>query len=232
MKHNLSKILLSIALISSLSLGIVSIANAEESVVLDASLSSKTTQKLKDRIEKIVEEKKDQIKGIISNLDSTKQGFIGEVQRISEEAITIRTSKSTKIIPITDQIEIIKDGKEIDLSDIAVDNWLVVMGIIENDNFTPLRILVSAESLRPRPSYITLGSISDIKRNQLTILPRSTEGEVNITINSKTYYEDLQGEEIDGTDISEDTQALIIAFEDDGEKIAARIRILTVLDAQ
>lgn len=232
MKHNLSKILLALTLITSLSLGVVSLVSAEESVVLDATLSSKTTQKLKERIEKIVEEKKDQIKGIISNLDSTQQGFVGEVQRISEEAITIKTNKTTKIIPITTDVELLKDGKEIELSDIAVENWLVVMGIIEEDAFRPIRILVSTQTLRPQTSYITLGNISAIDKYELTIIPRSGDEEAIITLDSKTRYEDLNGEEIEKTDIDEDTQALIVAFEDDGEKIAKRVRILTVLEEE
>jgi hypothetical protein len=232
MKHNLSKFFLALTLIASLSLGLVSMASAEESVVLDATLSSKTTQKLKERIEKIVEEKKEQIKGIISNLDSTQQGFVGVVQRISEEAITVKTNKTTKIIPITEDVELLKAGKEVELSDIAVENWLVIMGVIEDDAFQPIRILVSGETLRPRPSYITIGSINSIERSELSVLPRSGEEEVPITLNSKTYYEDLNGEEIARTDIEEETQALVIAFDDEGEKIAKRIKILTILDTQ
>lgn len=231
MKNNISKIVLAITLIITLSLGMISIVQAEESVVLDASLSSKTTQKLKERIEKIVEEKKDQIKGIIDNLDSSKQGFIGEVARISEEAITVKTNTSTRILPITEDVELLEDGKEIELSDIAVENWLVVLGIIEDDNFTPIRILVSEESLRPLPSYITLGSIKSLEKNELTIVPRSgEEEEIPVTLNSDTLFEDLNGEEIDRTDIEEETQALIVALDDDGEKIANRVRILTVIN--
>ncbi|NCN03805.1 MAG: hypothetical protein GW942_01880 [Candidatus Pacebacteria bacterium] len=230
MKNNLSKIALAITLIITLSLGLISTVQAEESVVLDASLSSKTTQKLKERIEKIVEEKKDQIKGIIDNLDSTKQGFIGEVSRISEEAITIKTNKSTRILPITTEVELLQDGEQVELSDIAVENWLLVMGIIEDDTFNPIRILVSDKSLRPLPSYITIGSISSIEKSELIVIPRSGEEETSVSLDNETIYEDLNGEEIERIDIEEDTQALIVALDDEGEKIAKRVRILTVLD--
>ncbi|NCN87630.1 MAG: hypothetical protein GW941_01905 [Candidatus Pacebacteria bacterium] len=230
MNNKISKIALAITLVITLSLGLISNVQAKESVVLDASLSSKTTQKLKERIEKIVEEKKDQIKGIIDNLDSNKQGFIGEVIRISEEAITVKTNKSTRILPITADVKLLEDGKEIELSDIAVENWLVVLGIIEDDTFSPVRILVSDETLRPLPSFITLGSIKNIGRNELLIVPRSGEEETPITIDSDTLYEDLDGEEISKDDIEEQTQALIVALDDDGEKIAKRVRILTVIN--
>lgn len=229
MKNRLLKSLLIIGFLFSLSFGVFSNAYAEESVVLDATLSSKTTQKLKERIEKIVEEKKDKIKGIIDNIDSNKQGFIGEVTRISEESITVKTNKSTRILPITEDVEIIKAGKEVELSDIAVENWLVVMGIIEDDNFIPIRILVSTETLRPDPTHITIGSITQIERNELTVSPRSGEEPQAITLNSNTLYEDLNGEEISRTDIEDETQALIIAVEDEDEKTARRVKILTII---
>jgi hypothetical protein len=228
--RKITKLSLALIMFSFLIAGMSSTVLAQESVILDASTSSKTTQKLKERIEKIVEEKKEQIKGIISNLDATKQGFIGEVQRISEETITIKTNKTTRIIPINETVELIKDGEKIELSDIAVENWLVVMGVLEEDTFNPIRILVSAETLRPLPSYITIGGITKIDTNEITVNPRASEETVALTTDRNTVYEDINGEEIDESDIEEDTQALIVALDDDGEKIAQRIRILTVLE--
>lgn len=196
----------------------------------EATQSSKTTLKLKERIERIVEEKKEQVKGIISNLTSNKQGFIGEVLRVTEESVTIKTNKATKIIPLDETVTILKKNKEVAVADIAIENWVVVMGIIEDDAFKPVRILVSDDSLRPKPHTIILGSINSIERSLITITPRSEETPLNATLNSKTIYEDINGEEIVRDDIEEETQALIIAYDDKNSKIAKRIRILTVIE--
>lgn len=221
---NKQKKLLAITFLLSLSLGLATVAHAQE-----ATSSPQTTQNLKARIERIVEEKKDQITGIINNLDSTKQGFIGQITRISEETITVKTNKATKILPITSDVELLKGTTKIKLSDLAVDNWLVVMGIVEDDNFKPIRILVSAEDIRPRTYLTALGTITDSDRTTFTIIPRDNPEPIEVTTTTKTVYEDLKGEEIGRADIETDMQALLIAYDDEGDKIASRIRILTVI---
>lgn len=212
-------------------LGLV-FANSSASYAQEATSSPQTTQNLKERIERIVEEKKDQIKGIINSLDSTKQGFIGQVTRISEETVTIKTNKATKILPISSEVELLKGTAQTKLADIAVDNWLVVMGIVEDDNFKPIRILVSSEDIRPKSYTVALGTVTDIGRNNLTFTPRDNPEELTVTTNNQTTYEDLKGEEISRSDIETDTQALLIAYDDEGEKVARRIRLLTTIDLE
>lgn len=224
MKNKIFQILTTALVIAGLTANVV---QAQE-----ATSSPQTTQNLKQRIERIVEEKKDQIKGIINNLDATKQGFIGQVTRISEETITVKTNKATKILPISSQVELLRGSTAIKLSDIAVDNWVVVMGIIQDDNFNPVRILVSADDIRPKTYTVFLGTISDSDRTSFTITPRDNpDSQIQVTTNNKTLFEDLKGEEIDRADIETETQALIIAFDDEGEKIAKRIRLLTTLES-
>lgn len=227
MKLKFFKILLALILFLMFTVGIKSHIYAQE---LDqATDSTKTTLKLKERIERIVEEKKDQVKGIISDITSTKQGFVGEVIRVTQESITVKTNKATRIIPITPDVKILKDNKEISVEDIAVENWAVVMGILEEDTFKAIRILISPTTLRPRPHIIILGSINALEKTLVTITPRSGEEPLSALLNSKTIYEDINGQEILRTDIQTDTQALIIIYEDKGSKITKRIRILTVI---
>lgn len=221
---NRTKKLLLATCLFALNLSLVTVVHAQE-----ATSSPQTTQNLKARIERIVEEKKDQITGIINNLDSTKQGFIGQVIRISEEAVTVKTNKATRIIPITSDVELLKGTTRVKLSDLAVDNWLVVMGVLEDDNFKPIRILVSAQDIRPRSYLTALGTISDSDKTTFTIVPRDNPEAIEVTTNTKTLYEDLKGEEIARTDIETDMQALVIAYDDEGEKVATRIRVLTVI---
>lgn len=223
-KMNKTKKLLALTCLFALNLSLTTVAHAQE-----ATGSPQTTQNLKARIERIVEEKKDQITGIINNLDSTKQGFIGQVIRISEEAVTIKTNKATRILPITSDVELLKGTTKMKLADLAVDNWLVVMGVVEDDNFKPIRILVSTDDIRPRSYLTALGTISDSDKTTFTIIPRDNPEAVEVTTNTKTVYEDLKGEEIKRTDIETDMQALVIAYDDEGEKIATRIRVLTVI---
>lgn len=223
-KMNKTKKLLALTCLFALNLSLATVVNAQE-----ATSSPQTTQNLKARIERIVEEKKDQITGIINNLDSTKQGFIGQVIRISEEAVTVKTNKATRILPITSDVELLKGTTKMKLADLAVDNWLVVMGVVEDDNFKPIRILVSTEDIRPKSYLTALGTISESDKTTFTIVPRDNPEAIEVTTNTKTVYEDLKGEEIKRTDIETDMQALVIAYDDEGDKIATRIRVLTVI---
>lgn len=223
----MNKVIIAIFLVLGLVFTSSSLSYAQE-----ATSSPQTTQNLKERIERIVEEKKDQIKGIINNLDSAKQGFIGQVTRISEETVTVKTNKATKILPIGSEVELLKGTATTKLADIAVDNWLVVMGVVEDDNFKPIRILVSSEDIRPKSYTVALGTVTDIGRNNLTFTPRDNPEELTVITNNQTTYEDLKGEEITRADIETDTQALLIAFDDEGEKIARRIRLLTTIDVE
>lgn len=191
--------------------------------------SSATTEKLRERIEKIVDEKRDQIRGVIDEFSEQKRGTIGQVTRLSEESVTITTKKTTEIIPVDDTVTLFKDGDEIELDEIAVDDWLVVMGIIVDDTFQPVRILVSSDSLRPDTPVVELGTITTIDDDELTISPRDQSDTFTIEVTSSTAYQDIEGNEIELSDITEEMQALVVGFEDeDNQRSATLIRILTV----
>jgi hypothetical protein len=193
---------------------------------------SATTQNLRDRIEKIVEEKRDQIKGVLDEFDQKKRGTLGNVTRVSEESITIKTRKATEIIPLTSDVVIEKAGKSIKIGDIAVGDWAVVMGIIDNDTFVPKRVLVSSTSLRPATPVVTLGTITKVERTQLEVTPRSGDSAFSIVTNTKTTYQDIKGDEIERADLKTDMQALVIGVESTAnEKTARIIRVLTVVEA-
>lgn len=198
-----------------------------------------TTQNLRERIERIVEEKRDQIKGVLSEISITQRGVIGEVQRVTEESITIRTHKGTEIIPITNTaytVELVKANKSIKPTEIAVGDWLLALGVIEEDNFQPIRIAITSSSLRPRTRSITIGSIANLEKTELTIESRSATGSVTYTTNKDTKYQDLSGASITAVDIEESMQAIVAGYviEPSGssnttQRVAKLVRVLTTV---
>jgi hypothetical protein len=191
--------------------------------------SSETTQKLRERIEKIVEEKKDQIQGAIEDLSQQKRGFIGEVQRVTEETITVKNHKGTQIISVNEDMVILKAGKSIDVESIAVGDWLVVIGTIEDDVLVAKRILVSGETLRPRTHTVALGSVVERTAKELTVLTRKGET-VTFTIATTTEYQDQDGEKAKATEFVEDMQVLVVGYETDGGKTATKVRSIVLLE--
>jgi len=222
-----------LTLVSILSLGLLFSGTSIYAAAQDASESatpSETTQNLKERIERVVKDKQDQIKGVIDTLGFQKRGFIGQVQRVSQEALTVKNPKGVHIIPIDDQVEITKSGKTIDIDDVAVDDWALVLGQLEDDTFAPEKIEVSSKTLRPRTYTIVLGGVEKISSGSITILPRSKSDTVTFSLKSSTDYQDLEKTALTRTNIVEDMQILLVGYQDDDENVATTIQALTTVD--
>jgi hypothetical protein len=211
-----------------------------------------TTRNLRERIERIVEEKRDQIKGVISDLDSQRRATIGEILRVTDDTLSIKTKSGTEIIPLSNtrySISILKDGETTALEEIAVGNWLLALGLIEDGSFQPIRLIVSEDSLRPRTRSVDIGTVAKISRSSIEIEPRNSESTVTYTINSKTEFYDLLGETIELQDIEESVQVIIAGIftsnnsnnntndqnqteNDSSSKLALKIKVLTTINQE
>lgn len=192
--------------------------------------ATETTRKLRERIERVVQEKKTAVEGVLSEVNPRQRGFIGQVQRVSEEAITVKTQKGTQIIPYNQNVDLRKNGKAITIGDVAVDDWVVVLGITESDTFMPKRIMVSGTSLRPRDHRVYMGSIAALTKSQIKIVKRSDGQDLSMTLTEDTKFEDQHGETIKSTELSEDIQVMVIGYQDDKGQTVTLIRALAPLD--
>jgi hypothetical protein len=176
---------------------------------------SATTEELRKRIEKVVDEKREQIKGVIQDLLSKKTSFIGEISRISEEAITVKSADTTTIIPISDSLKLLKDNKALEVSALEVGNWAVVLGNKDGDGIESEYILVSKESLRPRNQLVVLGSITALTKTEVTISTRGTQEERKLTIAKTSEFQDVNGEKAVAGDFEKDFNVLVVATEEE-----------------
>ena len=193
------------------------------------SASEQSTQNLKTRIEKVVQEKREQIKGVIEKIYQKKRGFIAQVQRVSTGALTVKNAKGVEILPIDEKsVTILKNNKEISLDEIAVENWVVIMGIQEQESFTIKRILVSEENLWPKDFHISIGTVEKIDSRKISILLRSNQEQVEFLLNKNTKYQDLNGNDLTLKTIKPETQVLIIGYKDKDLNTATTIKSLAV----
>lgn len=190
---------------------------------------TQTTQRLRERIEKIVEEKRDQIEGALDDLASQRRGFIGEVQRVSSETLTLKTNRGTQILPIGSTTDITKAGKTIPIDDIAVGDWAIVIGSLKDDTLVLNRLLISSTSLRPKSQEIALGNITALTKTTITVQPRSGEPAVQFNLTRTTEYQDVEGNPIRLTDVETETQALAVGVNGEKGVDALVIRILVPL---
>lgn len=203
------------------------------SAIATSTDSATTTQKLRERIERIVEEKRDQVKGALADLSQRRRGFIGEVQRISDEAITIKNGSTTNIFPLTDSLLLLRNKQKQKLDDVAVGDWALVIGQTVDDTFQVETIFLSATSLRPPSPVITLGTIEKIERSTFTVQPRSGEGVRMYSLGKNTTIEDNENNTLQTKDLTTDLQVVVIGRPDpknpNSPPIATSIRLLAPL---
>lgn len=206
-------------------------ATEEAQADQEATDSSSTSDSIND-IKKIIKEniENSKVKGAIDNLLNRKIAILGQVTRITDETITIENIDGTRILPLDDEPEITKDGDQIDVDKVEVENWVLALGNLKEDNFSPRFIEVSTDTLRPKNQMVMIGTISEIGLKQITIIPRSEESEKTLTVSTSTVFQDFDGEEVSLSDFEEDFNVLVTGFVDDeGDVTIATLKSLAAL---
>lgn len=205
-----------IALTTVLVLSISGTSHAQEPETTGAgenATDSATTDELRRRIERVVEERREQIKGVVEDLLVKKGAYIGEVTRISEEAITVKSNETTNIIPLTEELVILQGNSPTTIDSIEVGNWATVLGNRSSTSIEAEYVLISENTLRPDNQLVSLGTIQTINRSELIIVPRGSEEELTISIQRDTIFEDETGEEITQAEFEEELSVLVTAVE-------------------
>ena len=181
-----------------------------------------------ENIKKIIKENisKGTVRGAIDNLLNRRTAIIGEVTRVTDETITITNATGTRIIPTDQTLLITREEKEIQKSEIAVENWATVLGKLTDDTFSPVFLYIHTKSILPKTQYVTIGTITEITKNTITLIPRSQPEEKTITIVTTTDFETLDGSPAALKDLSEDITVLVSGYETDSKIEAATIRSL------
>lgn len=188
--------------------------------------STSSSESLKDIMKKADLGK---VNGAINNLLNKKVAIIGEIARITDEAITITNITGTIILPIDKNSKIMKGKEEISIDKVEVENWAMVLGKMENDNFSPNFIFISSESLRPKTQEVILGTIISISSTELKIKTRSKQEEKTLKISKNTNFQDFDGEKIKASDFSKDINVLVTGFIDDAGTTVSTLRSLASL---
>lgn len=185
-----------------------------------------TTEKLKERIEKIVEQRKDKVEQVLGDATAGKRGFVGQVIRVSETTFTLDVYGTTRVVPFDETVELTKAGKSTNAENVSVDDWATVMGILQDDNFNPRKIIFSTTSPLPDTHLTELGSLKEIKSGSIQFRSRSEESDKTIIVNSKTKIEDFEGEESSLNQFVEEDQVLVVGYIYKDKAYATTIRAL------
>lgn len=171
------------------------------------------------------------IRGVSDAEASThRRAVIGEVQRVTDEAITIRGLDRQHIIALTKTL-LLRNNNVVKVSDIAVGNWVTVLGSITETEINADFMLVSTNSLLPNPQYVSIGTITEITRTSITIQPRDSDSERALTITTATDLEDPDGNRAVLSDFEEDMTVLVTGIDSNDKITAKTIRSLAPLEA-
>jgi hypothetical protein len=188
--------------------------------------TNETTNSLRERIEQIVEQQKENVQSALGEITDPRRGFVGQVVRVSEETVTLESRGATRIIALDETVALMEDDAVIEPNDIEIDNWAVVLGLAEKDAFVPKKINFLSKSPLPDPHVVHLGAIKDIKTGSLDFQPRSQEKIMTVDLTRQTEYQDSEGGETLLSNFVKDDQVLLIGYQDEEDVTVTVIKAL------
>ncbi len=235
MKNNLQHylflgFLLTLSTVAALALSTTPAMAAQPKTATAEATLEETAESAIDEIKKRIEDNTSKVKGAISTMLNSKYGSIGEVQRINDGALTYQNRQGTTILAIDDTIVITKKGKSLPLEDIAVGNWVTVLGSKVANDFIPSVILVSETTLRPKTQIVTIGPIVTISAKEVSITDRSNGEEKKFKVMKNSILQDETGEKAVIADFDEDVTVLITGFDTETGFELATLRSLAPLE--
>ncbi|MDA1079619.1 MAG: hypothetical protein O2840_02940 [bacterium] len=195
----------------------------------DASDSGRTNQEIKKRIDRVIEEKKQEVEGALAEINTKKRGFVGPIDRVSETSLTIATHKGPLVLPLSDEVVVRKANKKIAITDLSVGDFVIALGIETDGAFMPKFILSTGSSEKPKDRVVLLGNLTQIDKSTVTLRTRGTDETKEITIGKTTEYQNADGSKIALKLLEEDLTILVVATDDEGELTATTIRSLAPL---
>ncbi len=205
-------------------------STASGTIMDQAASDSSTTSTLKERIEKVIDERNGSIQGTIDELQQNKKGLVGEIIRVSEETITIMDYEGTnKVIPINNsKVILMKKNKVIEINDLAVGEWVVIIGFEdEQEDFIPQVIEVSSRDLSPIEYLVHTGTINSLSSRQLILNPFQQESPLTFKLGLKTQYLDYRNNESKRIEFEADIKAIVAGYKDDDDNIATFVKART-----
>lgn len=172
---------------------------------------NETTAKLRERLQKILGDQDD-----TSDNTPEKAAYIGEVTRISDEAITLKTLVGTQIIPLDSSIILLKRTQRILISDVTVGNWVIVIGNREkNRSIRPEILMVQSTNLKPREHLATIGVVSETKGSTISLIPRGKTEPLMFSVTTNSKLIDAGGEKITLKTLPKDVTVVAVGFATD-----------------
>lgn len=175
-----------------------------------------------------------EIKDKYDDVTAKNRGFVAQVTSLKDDSFKIRTPTGDELSISPDKsTTLIKkgaasSGDNLKLSDwLAIDDWLVLIGVQNGQVFLPRRIIISSESLAPHTNFATRGVIKNLTSSKVEIMPLGSHVVESFILNKKTTLLDEHQENITYKDLSLGQQVLLVGtIADQDAKQLQTLRVL------
>ena len=159
----------------------------------------------------------EQIKTQYDGVTSKARGFVGQVTSLKEDSFKIVTPSGEELLIAPDKSTVLVKkgeavtGDSVKLAEwVAVDDWLVLIGIQSGETFQPRRVLVSSDSLEPSETFVARGIIKTSQKNKLDIEIVGENAVETFNLTKAMNLVDQDNETITTKDLSPGASVLLI----------------------
>jgi len=218
--------------------GDLSINNVDTPIVIEKKSvgDEETTTAILQNLENLVKDssQSEQIKDQYDGVSNKTRGFVAQVTSLKDdsfkitllsgEELLIAPDKSTTIVKKGESIT----GDKVTLTDwIAIDDWLVLIGIQSGETFQPRRIMVSSDSLAPSTNFVARGRIKVAQTNKLDVEIIGTTATVEtFNLTKTTELVNRDDETITYKDLEVGQEVLLIGEQKADAKSLQTLRLL------
>ncbi len=198
-------------------------------------------QAINERINKQLSlEQEKKLSTMIESINLLRRAIFGQVERITDDSLTLTTADGMNIIPIPSTIQVKQGTKTIKITDIAVDNWALVIGAnstgktsdTANPVYTPQQITVYTTNPMVEKPTVELGIIDSITNSTITVVSRSSGISSTFNLLKTTRLQDAKGTNATLADFEKDISVLVVGFKGEKTNTATIVRSMAALDQE
>lgn len=198
-------------------------------------------QAINERINKQLSlEQEKKLTTMIESINLLRRAIFGQVERITDDSLTLNTSEGINIIPIPSTIQVKQGAKTIKVADIAVGNWALVIGANSSGNssdatgpvYTPQQITVFTTNPMVEKPTVELGIIDTITSSTITIVSRSSGISSTFNLLKTTRFQDAKGARASAADFEKDISVLVVGFKGEKANTATIVRSMAAIDQE
>ena len=186
--------------------------------------SQAATESLKDRIDRILETRQEKLKDL-EQAGQRRRIFIGEVLRITEKTVTLHNRRGNQSFTVGPEVVLSKAGKAATIDDIAIGDWISVIGFSDKETIQPQLVIISTTSLDPSEVDTAIGTIKSISKTQV-VVTKPTNGDDTFVTTKTTQYVNAAGDTIKRENLQTETQAIVVSKSGDTQNTALTIKSL------